>query len=163
MASGFAIVGSGDAFSQMLIEKKPRLDVKRLLNITVYGSLISGGLSHFWYRGLDVLFGPSMTLKSSLKKILVDQFVLTPPEIFCYMAWAHFGTGKTEPFFDKLKSDYLQVLIVNYQMWLPLQFINFFYVPERHRVLFQCFFMMIWATFLSYASHNELNLAITSN
>jgi len=158
MATGLSLVGMGDAFAQKFIEKQEKIDKGRFLNILGYGGLVSGGVGHFWYKGLDALFGSKITLVSTLKKILVDQFLLTPPEIAIYMAWAHFGTGKQGSFVKKLKDDYWEILIVNYKLWIPTQCINFYLIPEKHRVLFQCIVMVIWATFLSYASHNSLSI-----
>mmetsp|Transcript_24177 Transcript_24177/g.23941 ORF Transcript_24177/g.23941 Transcript_24177/m.23941 type:complete len:104 (+) Transcript_24177:273-584(+) len=98
-----------------------------------------------------------MNLRSTLKKMSVDLLLFAPPETAFFMAWAHLGSDQKEPVMEKLKKDYKNVLIADYLLWVPTQFINFCLVPERHRVLFQSVVMVFWSTFISFASHNSLD------
>lgn len=60
-------------------------------------------------------------------------------------------------FQDKIKDDFRDVLINNYKVWIPIQFMNFYIVPQNLRVLFQSVVGVLWMSYLSYAAHNKLH------
>ena len=157
MVSGAVVVGCGDVIAQSLAVVKKPFDIQRFLSMSLYGFLISGGIGHLWFRLLDKTFGSKMNLESSIKKVLADQLVLAPPEIIFFLAWSHYSGEHTQPFKDLLVSTLPNLLAENYIIWIPSQFINFYYVPEQHRVLFMCFVCVFWFAILSYTSHEFEN------
>lgn len=156
MITGTIITSSGDLIAQKLVECNPEINYKRLANMALYGCIICGGLGHYWFKGLDSAFGSKQTIKATLKKMGVDLVIFAPPETMLFMAWAHQSTDQSVSIFDKLKKDFKNVLIADYLLWVPSQFVNFLLVPERHRVLFQSVIMVFWSCFISYATHNDL-------
>lgn len=139
----------------MYIEKRVAVDQPRLGNLGSYG-LFFCGLCHYWYKGLDQVFGSQMTLKPTLKKLMVDQLVLAPFDVILVFVWTQAGMGKEV--LPKVKSNFVPLLMANYMIWLPTQAINFWLVPQKHRVLFQSVVMVLWTACLSYASNNDLRL-----
>ena len=157
MITGLVVCGSGDWIAQTIIERKKKLDVQRLLNFMVFGFII-GGVYHPWYKYLDRTFGAKMTFSTSWKKVCADQFILTPPEIIIFLAWDHYGTQKSYSFRDKLSECLPELLVHNYELWLPAQLINFWLFPEQHRVLFMCLVNVVWFSYLSYRSNTSETL-----
>lgn len=153
MISGAVVVGFGDFIAQKLISKNEKFDWSRLASMTLYGFLISGGVGHLWFKGLDTYFGTSMKFNVAIKKLCVDQFILAPPEVVFFLAWSHYTSNNTISFIDLMKDCFGGLLINNYEVWIPAQLINFLYIPEKHRVMFLCFVSVFWFSLLSYTSH----------
>jgi hypothetical protein len=157
MITGAVVVGCGDIIAQKLSPTRSPLDYQRILSMSLYGFLISGGIGHVWFRLLDKTFGTGMSLKSSIQKVLADQFIIAPPEIAFFLAWSHYSGEHTQSLKDLLVTTMPSLLAQNYMIWLPSQFINFYFIPEQHRVLFMCFICVFWFAILSYTSHEYEN------
>lgn len=153
MVSGAVVVGCGDIIAQKCSPATKSFDYKRFTSMIIYGFLISGGVGHLWFRGLDQFFGKSMNFSNSVKKVCADQFLLAPPEIVFFLAWSHFSGESTDSFVNLLKNVMPSLLAQNYAIWIPGQFVNFYYVPEQHRVLFMCIICVFWFAILSFTSH----------
>lgn len=153
MVSGSIVVGCGDILAQRFSDAKKSFDYQRFTSMIIYGFLISGGIGHLWFRGLDVYFGKSMNFSNSIKKVCADQFILAPPEIAFFLSWSYYSGDQKESLWSLLKNTMPSLLVENYAIWIPGQFINFYYVPEQHRVLFMCFICVFWFAILSYTSH----------
>lgn len=154
MITGGIVVGCGDIIAQRLQKTHHSFDWSRFASMSCYGFLISGGIGHLWFKGLDKYFGTSMKFSVAAKKVCVDQFILAPPEIVFFLAWSHYTSETTKSFGGMLKECLPGLLINNYEIWIPSQMINFLYVPEKHRVLFMCGICVLWFALLSYTSHN---------
>ena len=92
----------------------------------------------------------------ALKKVAVDQIIFAPIEIVLFLAYTHFTQKSKGDFTDKINEDLKEIVINNWKLWLPAQFINFKMIPEQHRVLFTALVGVTWMTYLSYAAHNPL-------
>jgi hypothetical protein len=156
VATGVFITGSGDLIGQFVIDGRKELDQKRFLNFCLYGFCVTGCFNHFYFGALDKAFGAELTLKVAAKKILVDMAVLNPAELLGFLAWTHFGTLKKTSFLDKLKQDYLEILIASYWVWFPAQLVNFRLVPIHLRVLFVSCVNVAWYSYGSYISHKAV-------
>jgi hypothetical protein len=155
IATGFTIIGIGDLNAQFGIEKRETLDRKRFGMTAIYGILFYGIGMHYWFRFLDVLVGPQQTIRHTCKKLFFDQFVLAPAEIVWFLGWTHYFDGKTvDDWKEKLRTDYWRILTTNYVVWLPSQFCNFAFAPERHRALINSLIGVAWTTYVCWASHN---------
>jgi protein Mpv17 len=157
MISGGVVVGLGDAIAQRISPHFKQFDKDRFLSMITYGFLISGGIGHLWFRGLDKYFGNSMTITNSIKKVCADQFIIAPPEIVFFLWWSYYTSQSTHSFTDLLKATLPGLLVQNYAIWIPSQFANFYYIPEQHRVLFMCAICVVWFAILSFTSHEFKN------
>lgn len=153
MITGSVLCGASDLLAQKVIEKKESLDWTRLLNFMGFGIVI-GGIYHPWYKFLDKFYGSSMKFNPAWKKVCSDQFIFAPIEIVSFLAWNHYGTQKDYNFKDKLYETLPDLLIRDYELWIPAQLINFLLVPEHLRVLFMCLVNFVWFSYLSYKSNS---------
>ena len=154
MVTGLVVVGLGDALAQYVSPQYKKLDWKRLGAISLYGFFVCGGIGHVWYKGLDKFLGEGMDVKSALKKTLLDQLIIAPPEILIFLGWSHYSSESTQTLSYVVNDCFLKLLMCEYSIWIPAQFINFFWVPEKHRVLFMCLVSVVWYSLISYTSHN---------
>jgi hypothetical protein len=74
----------GDAITQIVIDKKPKFDLGRNLNLFFVGTTYVGPLLHVWYCKMLPAFG-NMVFKESTKKstrvlalMSADQLIFTP-------------------------------------------------------------------------------------
>jgi hypothetical protein len=57
-----------------------------------------------------------------------------------------------------LQQHWPEAVVANWVVWVPANFVNFRFVPLRYRVLFSNAVAVIWNTYLSYASHKQIQL-----
>jgi hypothetical protein len=84
MLTSGALFSFGDAFTQILVDKKPKFDFYRNLNLFFVGTIYIGPLLHVWYCKILPAFG-NIIFKESTKKstrvftlMSADQLLFTP-------------------------------------------------------------------------------------
>lgn len=157
MLTGIAITGGGDAIAQLTIERNDSMDWHRFFTLCSYGLIVTGGVNHFYYKGLDNAFGAQLNLRTALKKLVIDQCLLAPIEIAFFISYCNFWNKSSDGIAEKLKQDLKPVVINNYIVWIPAQILNFTYIPEKLRVLYTCIICMGWNSYMSWASHNKVS------
>lgn len=135
--------GTAD-FVQQVLEKvvyKPKLakpkphQWKTTWNMALAGT-VNGVIFHFWYRMLDRRI-PGRTAVPVVIKILLDQIIGSPTSITSFLISMAILEGKTyEDFLDDVKSDWIPLYISEWVVWPAAQYINFYYVPSRFRLLY---------------------------
>jgi len=158
IALSFGLSGLGDLIEQR-VEKKTHLKstqinwVRTLHMSTAFG-LTSGFLCHFWYHYLDKVL-PGRGVRVVLQKILFDQVVFSPVCITACLVVA----GKLE------KQTAAQLLrqtvqlggrlyLAEWVIWPPAQFLNFYFLPTRFRVLYDNIISLVYDTYTSHVKHH---------
>ncbi|GFQ81677.1 mpv17-like protein 2 [Trichonephila clavata] len=114
--------------------------------------LTTGVLSHYWYIMIDI-FIPGSSLRCVVKKVLYDQIVFSPVNLTVY-----FGTvAALEGSWNELKAELWEkgskIYTAEWIIWPPAQFINFYLLPLRYRVLFDNFISFgfdIYSPYIKY-------------
>lgn len=134
----------------------PNYDYMRCLRFAFWGSCVIGPTMFLWMRLANRIF-PQKTLKSSVKKALLEQIVYDPWAIsaFLFVMTILEGKGKEEAKLE-VKEKFLDTYKVGVVYWPIVQTINFGFVPARNQVIFVSFFSMVWSTFMAYMQHLEL-------
>lgn len=141
-----ALMGTvGDAIQQnydiLTEEKKPGFDHKfnlqRSAHMTAAG-FTTGLVSHYWYIYLDKFLGTRKSLYLITKKVLLDQIVFSPVNLLVYFSTLGLcersGISRVkEELFEK---GFEQIYVVEWIVWPPMQFFNFYVLPLRYRILF---------------------------
>lgn len=52
-----------------------------------------------------------------------------------------------------MRNNYVDALFVNWGIWIPVQIINFRFVPVQHTVLVANCVAVIWNGYLSWSAH----------
>lgn len=141
-------------FRQKLLKK--RYDYKRLTHMFIVG-LVLGPPHHFYYIGIAKKW-PQRTTKIILWKIMLDQFVVSP---LCIVAF-FLGLNALEmkplkEVVSELKSKFYTVYLVDWIIWPPTQYLNFYLVPVKYQVLYINAVTMLYNVFLSFMKYKPEN------
>lgn len=91
-------------------------------------------LQYCWYAVLNSLYKEDNLFLSTLKRVLTDQLFILQFR-FCLFIYSTIvmGRGDRAALIVKLRSAYLQTLVVNYAVWPAAQFVNFLLMPVSSR------------------------------
>lgn len=117
--------------------------------------LAQGPLQHWFYLYLDKIL-PKKTVGSVLKKILLDQFVMSP---VCIVSLFYIvGLMEHKSVQDcniEIKKKFIDIYVIDWLVWPPTQYLNFYFFPLKYQVLFVNFTTAIYNVFLSYMKHHD--------
>ncbi|XP_063216765.1 mpv17-like protein 2 [Bacillus rossius redtenbacheri] len=152
------LMAVGDLVQQKIemhrkFEKKSVFDWNRTGRMFVVG-LVSGPPQHLFYKVLDRLV-PQQHLYAVTKKVLWDQFVASPMCILIFF----FGLGYLEghnygEITAEVKEKFLTVYLADWLVWVPAQYVNFYFLAPKFRVAYVNFITMLYNVFLSYVKHD---------
>ncbi|XP_050205645.1 protein sym-1 [Mercurialis annua] len=145
----------GDVVCQLAIDEVESLDIKRMFLFTFLGLALVGPTLHFWYLYLSKV----VTLQGAsgaTVRLLLDQFLFSPIFIGVFLAALVTLEGRPEQVIPKLQQEWVSVVIANWQLWIPFQFLNFRFVPQQFQVLAANAIALVWNTILSFKAHKEI-------
>ena len=147
----------GEIFVQRIKKSKESKDNKynyeRIKQSTVVG-LSQGPLHHYIYLWIERSL-PGTSKKIIFKKILVDQFLVSPIFISHFLYTSYFLEGrKLKEIHDLFKQKFPKIYAADWMVWPLAQIINFSYVPLKYRVLYVNVISLFYSTFLCYIKHN---------
>ncbi|XP_044270811.1 mpv17-like protein 2 [Tribolium madens] len=131
---------------------EPRYDYARLGRMFLVG-LGMGPVHHYYYGFINKLW-PLRDMVTVSKKILADQIVMSP---ICIAQFFYtLGLLEQKPV-KRINEEFLgkfgAVYTMDWCVWPPTQFINFYLIPCRYQVIYINFVTMIYNVFLSYIKH----------
>jgi len=155
--SGAALFLLGDGIEQKIEISSGDIqgfDKGRFTRIGMIG-LFEGPPHYLFYMYLDKYL-PGRAFRTIGKKILVDQLVACPMFSVQFFMGMAFLEGKTLPeCWGEFKKKFPTVYLVDWLCWPPCQFINFYLIPNKYRVLYVNSVTVIWNVFLSYMKHYD--------
>lgn len=163
----FALSGLGDVIEQKLekrnkavsgLASKPQpqqINWRRTLHMSTSFGLTSGLLCHYWYNWLDRAL-PGRGVRIVLQKIAWDQVLFSPVCIGSCLLVA----GRLE---DRSPASLLnytvqvggQLYLAEWIIWPPAQFVNFYFLPTRFRVLYDNIISLVYDTYTSHVKYNH--------
>jgi len=161
----FGLSGLGDLIEQRLetkknLLKKPQINWNRTLHMSTSFGLTSGFLCHFWYNYLDKVF-PGRGIKVVVQKIAWDQVLFSP---ICIIACLVVAGRLEQQSASNLASTTLQLggrlYLAEWVIWPPAQFVNFYFLPTKFRVLYDNIISLVYDT---YTSHIKYQAPIVEN
>ncbi|XP_046357976.1 mpv17-like protein 2 [Haliotis rufescens] len=159
IATYSSLLALGDCFVQHIEhhaeggEKQP-YNYHRTGRVFILGVAMAP-LNHVWYKVLDrVITGTGG--KVAAKKILAEQFSAAPFFLTAYIT----GIGALErksghEIYQELSDKFLFIYLVDWFVWPPAQFINFYFLPTQYRVAYVSVLTLCWNCFLSYVKHKN--------
>eukprot|EP00871_Galdieria_phlegrea_P004276 jgi/Galph1/484/GphlegSOOS_G5244.1 len=120
---------------------------------------IRAPLIHYFHTILDKLIFRNARQTSPfvvLAKVLLDQFVFSPPfTALYYYVTALVNDEPIRPTSQKIRSELLGVMKRSWSLWIPVNVINYALVPLELRVLFSNIIDVFWTAYLiSTVSHS---------
>ncbi|KAI3868027.1 hypothetical protein MKX03_035243 [Papaver bracteatum] len=145
----------GDLACQILIDKVPTVDVQRTFIFTFLGFTLVGPALHFWYLYLSKLVtAPGAT--GAVLSLVLDQFIFSPIFLGVFLSTLVTLEGKPSQVVPKLQQEWFSAVIVNWQLWIPFQFLNFRFVPQNFQVLAANVVALAWNVILSFKAHKAI-------
>ncbi|XP_045464596.1 mpv17-like protein 2 [Harmonia axyridis] len=134
----FTLSGAGDFVEQQYEKTKgttTEYNLTRTKNMSISGGS-AGALTHFWYIYLDKII-PGASFPIVVKKLILDQLICSPfviVNMFVIVGFLEKKTGKE--IFNEIKNKSITLYIAEWIVWPPAQFINFYLIPGRFRILY---------------------------
>ncbi|XP_068559678.1 LOW QUALITY PROTEIN: peroxisomal membrane protein 2-like, partial [Cebidichthys violaceus] len=147
----------GNLLSQILEAKKKRptmepvdqIDPAGAARYAIYGLVITGPVSHYFYQLMEVWM-PSTDPLCIVKRLLLDRLVFAPAFLLIFYFVMNILEAKGwRDFEKKMRGSYWTALKMNWKVWTPFQFININFVPVQFRVLFANMVALFWYAYLA--------------
>ncbi|XP_034481396.1 mpv17-like protein isoform X1 [Drosophila innubila] len=166
-----AIYGSlyvGAEYSQQYVSKRwlpaPKeredIDYTTVGRYAVMGTAIYAPTLYAWYKWLDGTF-PGTLKKTILKKLLLDQFILTPYCLTIFYAGMSLMEGSDDIFLE-LREKFLPTFQRSCIFWLPAQALNFLFIAPRFRIIYMGVCGMIWVNILCWIKRQSLTTEVAT-
>jgi Mpv17-like protein len=164
MASNAVVYGTlitGAEFTQQTITKKilvpashrEPIDTGSLGRYAIMGTLIYPNVLYIWYRWLDRRYVGTAT-KIIVKKLLLDQFLLTPP-LLCAFFIIMSAMERKADIFEECRKKMIPSFQTSCMFWLPAQTLNFVFVPPVARVVYVGTCAFIWVNILVWIKRQQ--------
>ena len=159
-----ALVGScGDFNCQLLMHSNKGgtlhdfvWDRFRTGRFGLLGAALVAPVSHFWYGFLSSRI-PGSTLAATAKRVFMDQAAFAPIFISTYVTSLKALEGETIADSAALvKESFVDMYQSNLLIWVPAMSLNFYLVPLKFQVLFANCVGLIWNTYLSWKSQEDM-------
>ncbi|XP_011494624.1 PREDICTED: mpv17-like protein [Ceratosolen solmsi marchali] len=149
MAS-YTVIWPVASLIQQKISGKEQLDYIQAMRFSLYGGFFVAPTLYCWLKCASY-FWPKPDLKSAITKALVEQVTYGPSAMCCFF----FGINLLElkpisECINEVKVKFWPTYKVGVCVWPILQTINFFFIPERNRVIYVSICSLMWTSFLAY-------------
>lgn len=128
---------------------------KRTRNMAVSGMTI-GVVCHYWYKYLDNKL-PGRAIDIVLKKVFIDQLVCSPLCIAIF--FLTLGILEKNDW-SELKNEIIQkahrLYIAEWIIWPPAQTFNFYFLPNKYRILYDNTISLGYDVYTSQVKHDNL-------
>lgn len=155
--------GLGDITEQhyeIFTEELDGWDAWRTRKMTMSGVTV-GVVCHFWYGFLDKHI-VGQTLGIVIRKIIIDQVIGSPLSLAAFFMTLSLMEGKPLTDFGSFKEKAVKLYIAEWVIWPPAQFINFYFLPTKFRVLYDNTVSFGYDIYTSYVTHLK-EVAINGN
>jgi hypothetical protein len=156
------------ALSSYLHHHARKFDFSRSIASGIYGGLFLGPVGNLWYKGLDHSVSKYINSKTLpfiflLVKVLLDIFIFGPVHVSVYFTWMKLCEGATlDEARIKLIEDFVPTFIADSVYWIPIQILNFRFVPvplQLTIVNIACIFECAGLSFLSHVGWGHVPVA----
>ncbi|XP_058830448.1 mpv17-like protein 2 [Topomyia yanbarensis] len=153
----------GDVVAQEIEQRfddvqERQYDWRRIGCMTLVG-ISQGPMHHYLYQWMDRAL-PKVDIRTVFLKIGLDQLIMSPIFIISYLYTAGLLEGNSiRQCTDEFVAKYWTIYAADWIVWPPVQFINFFWLSPKYRVLYINAITMLYNVFLCYIKHND-NLLI---
>ncbi|XP_023334090.1 mpv17-like protein [Eurytemora carolleeae] len=143
---------SGSEFIQQTLlrkvfpEQKSDYDFANIARYGVLGTFVFPNILFRWYKWLDKRFvGTSLSIIG--QKMLLDQFVISPPILAIFYTGMSIMEGKPD-IFTECREKLVPTFQSSCMFWMPAQAINFLILPNQFRVVYVATCSLLWVNIL---------------
>jgi len=128
----------------------PHLDMSSVKRYAIMGTIVFPPILTKWYHWLDARF-PCTTGSVVMKKLILDQFILTPWLLAIFFIGMSYLEGKRgNSMLKECQNKFIKTFTLDCLYWLPIQALNFLFVPAGLRVAYIGVTTFIWLNVLCY-------------
>ena len=173
MITGGTLTFLGDVIAQQGIEKRTfdEHDWVRSARMGFFAVIVWTGVGYKWYFSiiknkieitkkkilrftLAEKWFPGNSWQMMVKKLAIDQIIVVPCLLVAFFAMNEGLQGNgISGFKSRINEDYTTVMVKNWSLWTPAQFINFYLIPLLYRVIFTRVISFFWNIYLSWKAH----------
>ena len=128
-------------------------DLGSIKRYAFWGTFVIPPIYQTWYKWLDAKFhlckNSPLNRTILVKKLALDQFMLTPVILVLFFITMNAMEGKSD-WLEECKQKFCKTFGADCLYWLPIQAINFVYVPSDLRVAFIAVTTFIWMNVLCW-------------
>jgi len=134
----------------------PSVNWSRTANMSTSFGLTAGLLCHHWYKLLDN-FLPGRTLKTIVVKIAWDQVLFSPICIAAciFVSGAVFEAKSPSQIIKDTRELGTQLWLSEWFIWPPAQFVNFYFLPTKYRVVYDNLVSLFYDWYTSHLKHSR--------
>ena len=113
---------------------------------------------HMNYTKILPMIAPSGVKFEALKKLAFDQSVFAGTMTVGFFLGINMIEGKSfEHGTHEVRTKWLETMMINWKLWIPANFINFYIMPIKYQVLFANFVSLFYNAALSYIHNKPTN------
>jgi len=126
------------------------LDMSSVKRYAIMGTVVFPPILTKWYHWLDSRF-PCTSKPVVMKKLFLDQFLLTPWLVAIFFIGMSYMEGlRGDAVLDECKVKFLKTFVLDCCYWLPVQALNFLFIPPMLRVVYIGVTTFVWLNVLCY-------------
>lgn len=131
-------------------------DAPRTGRFLLLGSALVAPVIHWWYGALAARW-PGTYAAGVLWRVAVDQFAFTPLYLPVWLAslWMLEGSAVDGTMLERLRTVLPSLVAANWSYWIPVQLINFRFLPVKYQVLFSNAAALLWTSYLSFSANDK--------
>jgi len=143
-------VSAGFSADVTFMPNPPELDMNTVKHYAIMGTLVFPPILTHWYRWLEATF-PCTSPRIVARKLLLDQFLLTPFTLcLFYLGMAALEGKQGVELTTELREKGVKTFLLDAVYWLPVQYLNFKFVPAWLRLPYIGVTTFIWLNVLCY-------------
>ena len=162
--TGFVTTGlkttAADAFAQLVVERKEKIDWRRNAMFTTFGFMYLGGFQYWLYnvqftKWCGAITAVSGHVGSAPIKTFIDQVLHHPSMYFpCFYTLKAAVEGRPiisgpDSAMSRYQNEYWDCWKACWSIWVPAQVFNFTFVPRHLRIPFVAATSFVWTITLS--------------
>lgn len=132
-----------------------KYSAKRTFHMALSG-LTVGVACHYWYKFIDARI-PGRSLSIVLRKVFWDQIICSPIVISTFFITLGIleQTGKEE-IIQEIKEKAWRLYLAEWTIWPPAQIINFYFLPNKYRILYDNTISLGYDVYTSKVKHGKM-------
>lgn len=118
----------------------------------IMGTFIYSPILYGWYKWLDGRFVGTAP-KIIVRKLILDQFLITPPLLVVFFVGMAAMEGA--PLLKECKEKFVSTFGKSCLFWLPVQTVNFIFIPPKFRVTYMGACAFAWVNVLCWVKRQK--------
>jgi hypothetical protein len=161
------ISGLGNLGAQRLMhdekDGKFKIDWEQTGRFALLNVVFVAPVLHYWYTWLAGAI-PGKAILPVLKRVFYDEFLFTPVYVPVLMGilWSLEGVeAKRIP--QMVREEWLTIMLFDWAVYIPVQFLNFRFVPVKFQVLVINLIGVGWNCFVSWRAQDQQKKFLEEN